>query len=82
MSLVPIATSAAYFGCLAGYSWFYNPAVASAPGFLGLWALHFARRGLESLFVAKYERPTKAIEVIGALVYYWGFGAWNGCVAV
>src|SRR6478609_6539673 len=44
-----------------------------------LWAFHFTRRSLESLFVHRYSgRAVPPGDFLVEYVYYWGFAAWIG----
>ena len=51
---------------------------------IALWSLHFLRRGLESLCVHAYTKPTvPVLDTLFELAYYWGFGAWTAyCIGV
>jgi len=42
-----------------------------------LWALHFLRRALESLWLHRYSKPRFPLgDALVEYAYYWGFGAW------
>jgi very-long-chain enoyl-CoA reductase len=46
---------------------------------LALWAVHFARRTIESALVHKYAKPSVPMaDALQEYLYYWGFAAWLG----
>lgn len=43
-----------------------------------MWGFHYVRRFFEVLLVHRYGRTMPMFESVGAWIYYWVFGVWNG----